>query len=181
MQKKAQNLIEIALLVCVILVVGFSSWKIYNSQKTHLTNLTKTSDAGNATISNKAFVSNEKVKYNAVETAGSNALTNLKMTGAQYNLYMSNISAGTLKAALEGTESDPGLAELANQVINDPNSGLTCPPISADNVSMDTLTTLTTVLNKVSDPKYSGNATVNSSYIGKLQALLATISSSLKL
>ena len=179
MQRKAQNLIEVALLICVTLVVGLSTWAIYNNQKTHLATLSKTSNAGGPVAANQAFNPNDKIKYNAVETAGSNALTSLKMTAAQYNLYMSNITAGTLKAALEGTESDPGLAELANKIIAD--SGLTCAPISADNISMDTLTTLTSVMNKVSDSKYSGDKSVSDSYVAKLKVLLTTVGGSLKL
>lgn len=181
MQRKAQNLIEVALLICVLLVVGFSSLAIYNNQKSNITKLSKITATEGTNAANKQFNPEEKVKYNAVETAGSNALTNLKLTASQYNLYMSNITAGQLKEALDGTESDPGLAELANQIINDPNSGLDCAPVSSDNISMDTLNTLTAVMNKVSDPKYSGDSKVNQSYVTKLSALLTSVGGSLKL
>lgn len=47
--KKAQNLIEVSVMVCIVVVISIAMWSVINSQKLKLVNLSKTTEtAGKA-------------------------------------------------------------------------------------------------------------------------------------
>ena len=176
MYRKAQNLVEIGLLLCLLVIVSTSVWTIYNHQKTKLAALSKSSITTSAVnLNSKNYNPNDVVKFNPTETAGSSALTLLTpaLTSDQFNAYMSRITYGELKVALDGGDSQKGLADLANELIS--ALGLPYKELSPDNVDMSTLTTLTGVLNTVADPKFSGNKDTAGEYVAQLNALLNSV------
>lgn len=170
MRKRAQNFIEIALLACVIVVVSISVYSIYNNKKLEVAKMTHSKINQQAVDLNTASAAklNEKVPYNGVETAGSMSLKLLGMSMDEFNSSMANITYQQLKDAMTSSDGQD-IASLANSLIT--QLGLTYPEVTADNVTVDTLSTLTGILNAVSDASHSSDPT-SQAFIERYQSLL---------
>lgn len=172
MYKKAQNMIEISLVVLFAAIVAIFLVAGYNNQKNKVAALSKPT-INSAAINLKTGVYNpgDIVPYSPAETAGSNALKLLdpNMTLDKYNALMSNIKYGDLKTALDVPNTEMDLTGLGNKLISDLK--LPLANLSAENVGLNTLSSLTAILNAIADNNLGQDATAQA-YMQSLKALL---------
>lgn len=170
--RKAQNLVEILLLAGVLVVVAFFIMTKANDQKIRLANLSKSTlqSVNLSTMStNKA---KETVPYSAAETAGALSLKLIGMSADQFSAAMSSLTYAELKKALTEKDSEgKDIADYANSLIESLN--LDYDEITIDNVSSNTLSDLTGILNKVSSsPNLSDPQSMESKFVDRFNMLL---------
>lgn len=171
MYKKAQNLVEVALLASVVVIIAITVIGIFNNQKKNLVGLSKSkinSQSVNLSTASSAKLA-EKVPYNpTISTVSSQSLNLLGTTSSDYNSKMSNISYSSLASAMNGSDAQ-NLATLANQLIEEYN--LSDPKISADNITTDTMNTLTNILNNITADSYKTDPNAQA-FVQQLQSLI---------
>lgn len=168
MYKKAQNIIEIALLASVIVVVAISVIAIYNNQKMEMADLSKV-NVNKQTVDLSTASSGklqENAPYKPIETAGamSNLLSSLGMTMDEFNSKMSEITYDDLKKA---TEQENDIVTMANKLIDDLKIDIS--KIGKDKVDVNTLRSLAEVASKASEQPNNADA---KAFLDKFQELL---------
>lgn len=173
MFKRAQSMMEITVLVCVVVIISLTVWSIYNGNSLKLVNMSKINTQQESSVNLKnpqTFQASEKVPYKAIETAGANALTRISMSEAQYKDALSDVTYGQLAAAFSAGGSDKSLLDLTNSLIEELN--LSCPKISEEKVNSTTLETFTIVLNAVCAKDFAGDKSTADEFVEKFVELL---------
>ncbi|MDD3437665.1 MAG: hypothetical protein PHC64_10990 [Candidatus Gastranaerophilales bacterium] len=175
MMRKAVNIVEIALILCLVVVVSIAAMTMYNNQKLRVANLStvKTTPVNLKTTKWSSDVLSKKVPYDKTETAGTNALTYLGVSEAKFNEAMSKLTYAQLKAAV--TDKNNDIFTLANDLISKLNLGY--DKVSLESVTSSTLSTLTGVLNAAviainSDRITTPIKTVAKNYVTQVKSLL---------
>lgn len=168
--KKAQNFIEITLIVCFIAAIAAISLTLYNNQK--FTSLHQLNPSGqgfdlNIMSTQKA---GETLPYNAPQdTVDAKTLSVLGATPDSFSTDISRITYANLKDAVVSS-NNTGLFDLANVLIK--KLKLNYPQFIAINVTPDTLPNLVRVLNAaVEVPDTSPNKPAANAYITKFKLL----------
>jgi len=181
MYRKAQSIVEVSLLAAFVAILAISVGVIYNNQKAHLADMSKSSINTKSvnTLTWGGYHSdsrwNDKVPYKSTETAG--GLSILGLSSSEFDSYMSNISYLQLDTALS-TESADGKTLLER--VNALETALKIPyrPIDKADINVDTLSVFTAILNQVatmqpSDLAIAGvSATDLNTYLSSINALL---------
>lgn len=173
--KKAHGVLEIALLLCFVVAISFAAMTMFNNQKFKLADMSKSHlnsqsvNLGTLKPSQLEFT----VNYNKIETAGTNALTYLGMDSNGFKTAMSDVTYAKLKSAATGGDDD--LFNITNQLITTLN--LNYEKVSAQDVNINTLSTVIGVLNAAANTLASENTTTGvkelaNSYITQIRSLL---------
>lgn len=174
--RKAQNIVEISLLACLVVVIAIASMSMYNNQKLRLAkdSSVKLKSVNISTMTTEQ--SAETVPYNksvAVETAGTNALG---MSSQALEAAISKITYQDLAKAMDGGDNTD-IAKLGNSLIE--SLKLNCSEISKDGVTSNTLTDLISILNAAaSSPNSSNPDSTEYKYIQRFKDLLTAASGS---
>lgn len=189
--KKAQGLIDAALLLAIVVVISLFAFTAFNRSKMNLANMSKVEvnnpNGGGNGGGNKNLVevivdifnmddnqAEKKIPYYPVEVSG--ALSMLEpqgMTQDQFNSYMSNITYGDVQGyvSLKGAGIYGDLKTCTNTLIT--NLGLSVPPIDYHQTSSATLASFVAVLNAIASGKANGEELgLVSTFISKFQGLL---------
>lgn len=175
--KKAHTMVEMALLLCFVVIVSITLMTIFNNQKLKLNNMSKSTlntQSVNVKDTNlSAAKLNDKVNYDKIETAGTSALTKLGVSSETFNNAVSNVTYAQLRDAAAGDDKD--VYDLANLLITQLN--LKYDKVSAENVNTETLTTFIGVLNAAAGAALSPTVddqtkSLANNYIGKVKSLL---------
>lgn len=176
--KKAHSILEVALLLCFVVVISIAVMTVFNNQKSKLVGLSG-SKLTNQSVNLKdgslsADKLNDKVKYDKVETAGTSALTQLGVSAETFNNALSNVTYAQLQAASSGNKND-NVFDLANLLISKLN--LSYNEVDAANVNVETLTTFVGVLNAAADAISSPTTdeetkTIATNYVNQVKSLL---------
>lgn len=171
MRLKAQNFVEIALLAGLVAIIAIVSFTIINNRKIELTKMSAVNVRSVNLNTASAVKLKEKIPYNsAIETAGAMSLEKMGMNASQYDTAMANITYEQLKNDIQ-SNGEEDIASLANDLITELN--LPYNEISADNISANTLASLTGILNEVSGAEYDNDETAQA-YIARLNTILST-------
>ncbi|HNW25550.1 MAG TPA: hypothetical protein PKI94_02035 [Candidatus Gastranaerophilaceae bacterium] len=168
MKRKAQNIIEISLLACVIAIIGFSVFVIYNNQKISLADKSKSKifAAQSVNLNDIDQDMNDIIPYNGNANIPPAGLTYLSMTQGKFNLLMSNITYQNLSDALNLTPATPmpmNLFEYANSALN------LDPPLSPSTINSQTISALIDAFNyAIQNPSAAGS----SDYLSQFQSLV---------
>lgn len=167
--KKAHSIIEVSLLICFVAVIAITSLAIYNNQNTRLANMTKSNVKSVSLAKMDNAKPSDKVPYSAAETAGNNALTALKMTSDQFKSGISNVTYEDLQKASASGSSN--IFDLTNALISELKLGYA--PVSAENVTEETLSTMIGVLNAAAAVPDTSNAkTTADNFVDEFESLL---------
>lgn len=143
--KKANNILEISLILCFVVTISIVTFTIYNNHNlklSKLSNIQFSSQSINVATASTPTL-NKNVPYNRVETAGTNALTYMGVSSSKFDSAVSQITYGQLKAA--SADSTNNIFTLANSLITKLNLGYT--PVSSEGVNSSTLSTMIGILN----------------------------------
>lgn len=183
--RKAQNVVEIGLLLSLVVVVAITAMTLYNNQKHKLVNLSK-SNINQQSVdltSLSPLKTDEMVPYNQAETAGVLSLELLGMNATDFANALSNLTYGQLNDLLNSPEGQD-IADLANGLID--SLGLNYPDITATNVTVNTLSDLVGILNAIvgSDPDHPNpnlldTTSAESLFLARFQALINLAGSSI--
>jgi len=168
--KKAQNLVEISLLIGIVALVAITSITIYNRQNTKLADMTKSSNFKSVSLTKMTNAKpTDKVPYSATETAGTSALTMLGLTSEQFKSGASSVTYEDLQKVSGSSDTD--IFALTNQLISDLKLGY--DTVSPDNITTETLSTMIGVLDAAAGPSVPSTAKAAAdAYIAAFKALL---------
>lgn len=170
MKLKAQSVIEIALLICLLAIVGFSIFVIYNKQNISLADKSKSGIFASQPVDLNALApnsANDIIPYSGDANISDAALDYLAMSLGLFNWLMSNITYQTLQDILT---SNPAFFELANTILA--LSDLNYPDLNAGNINAQTISTLIAIFNYT----FSSNSSeTNLAYQTQFNALINAI------
>lgn len=169
MKRKAQSIIEIALLTCVLAIIGFSVFIIYNNQKINLADKSGSKISGaSVDLADSNLNPDDIIPYNSSVQPSSDALTALGMNDSRFELLASNITYNNLLSILNlGTLGGNNLFSYANSIIT--ANGLNFPELNSNNINNQTVNTLISVLNYVAQNPSTPDG---NSYMTEFQNLL---------
>lgn len=145
--RKAGNVIEIAMILCVVTIVTIGTLIVYNNQNLRLALLSAIHFKPINLNTMSEGTAKQTIPYNKTETAGSNALTKLGMSSADFESAITNITYGDLEDAMEKDSTDNNIATFANELKGP--LGLNFEDITATNITGQTLSDLVKVLNGI--------------------------------
>lgn len=175
--KKANNILEISLLLCFIVVVSVVAFKMYNNQKINLANMSKptiNNQSVGVSSSTQVSQSNGTATYGQIETAGTNALAYIGMSASEFNSAVMTITSSKLSDSV-AQNADKNIFTLANSLISQLN--LQYAKVSAKEIDSNTISTLVGVLNNAvstatsNDASVAEKATAND-YINQFKSLI---------
>ena len=169
--KKAQNLVEVSVLISLVAVVAITSLAIYNNQRMKLANLTNPNlkNVNVVKMSETSATAKIKVPSTAAETAGTSALTVMGMNSDKFKSEVSDITYEDLKEAAAAGGSD--IFDLTNDLIAKLN--LNYDKVSAENITPETVDTMIGVLNAASIVSSSdANKATADSFIKQFEELI---------
>ncbi|MEI8128968.1 MAG: hypothetical protein WCG95_05060 [bacterium] len=176
--KKAQSVLEFALLLCIIVPISFAVFTIYNNQKIKLADMTKSSvkyqSVNLISPSLNPAILNDVVPYSKTETAGSNALTYVGKSASEVESALSSLTYSDLSAAVNASDTE-NIFTLANSLIS--MLHLKYDRVSENDVNRDTLSILIGVLNASASAVASKNTdesvkAIANNYIDHFHSLL---------
>lgn len=179
--KRAQSLLEIALLLCFVVTISFAVISMFNNQKIKLADMSKSTIPVNLKTANGDTLKEPIVNssFNKIETAGTNALEFLNTTANNYETTMAKITFAQLKQFTTGGEDD--IFKLANDLNNSLNLGN--KPVFPERVTTDTLSIFTKILNAAVAAVESNDSAITqdvkdkaNSYITQVKSLLGLTS-----
>ena len=178
--RKAQNIVEISLLACLVVVIAIASMSMYNNQKLrlakdssvelHSVDLTK--------MKEDAATAGQTLPYHkavAVETAGTNALEG--MSSSAIETAISKLTYEDLAKAMDGGDNTD-IAKLGNSLIDSLKLS-DCDLISKEGVTPSTLTDLIKILNAAAkSPNIKNTDSTEYKFVQRFKALLNSASGS---
>ena len=176
--KKAQSVLEFALLLCIIVPISFAVFTIYNNQKNKLADMTKSSvkyqSVNLSSPSLNPAILNDVIPYSKTETAGSNALTYVGKSASEVESALSSLTYSDLSATVNANDTE-NIFTLANSLIS--MLHLKYDRVSENDVNRDTLSILIGVLNASASAVASQNTdesvkAIANNYIDHFHSLL---------